>query len=430
MRRTRRPGRPAIPRGGGRSLAPVAAILTGLLLWSIVDGAAASGGSARRDGSSRPGRPHAATGQVTAHDGAFWLGSTTISLRGVLIPVEGNNARFTYLQSWGMNLARLPVEWSKLEPTAPIKQPDGTWTHAYDPSYLAKVQTVIGLAQRLGVYVVVGNYWDFGTYFGWPDWLYQAAYNTHGITYEKTPDGKTQAETDFWSDALRQQFMTSMLTYLAGQLAATPGIVGYDVLNEPARGTLAETHDTTQLILDWQLTTATAIRAVDPPRVLFFTTRGYLGVGLPNADLSGWAALGNVAFDLHDYYGARWGDGLFNQTGSPLYRETGQSILAVLSQVPSDVSPYIGTVASQKRLIQTMQAALAPAGIPLIVGEFGDSALQNDPGVYRFYGTTTTAFNLLGVSWAANFLTIVIGNDGSRQEPWASIVIAAAQQHG
>src|SRR6266567_2745423 len=78
MRRTRRPGRPAIPRGGGRSLAPVAAILTGLLLWSIVDGAAASGGSARRDGSSRPGRPHAATGQVTAHDGAFWLGSTTI----------------------------------------------------------------------------------------------------------------------------------------------------------------------------------------------------------------------------------------------------------------------------------------------------------------------------------------------------------------
>ena len=41
------------------------------------------------------------------------------------MPVEGNNNRYTYLHTWGMNLVRLPVEWSKLEPTAPTVLPDG-----------------------------------------------------------------------------------------------------------------------------------------------------------------------------------------------------------------------------------------------------------------------------------------------------------------
>ena len=68
--------------------------------------------------------------------------------------------------------------------------------------------------------------------------------------------------------------------------------------------------------------------------------------------------------------------------------------------------------------------------VVLIVGEFGDSALQSDPGVYRFYGTVTTALNLLGVSWAGNFLTIVANNYGAQPLPWATIVIQAAQQHG
>ena len=31
--------------------------------------------------------------------------------------------------------------------------------------------------------------------------------------------------------------------------------------------------------------------------------------GAPNADFSRWTAMGNVAFDVHGYFGGRWGGG-------------------------------------------------------------------------------------------------------------------------
>jgi cellulase (glycosyl hydrolase family 5) len=365
--------------------------------------------------------------QVTAHDGQFWQGSTPIELRGVHLPMYGPLSRLALIKSWGMNLVRLTWQWSKLEPTPPIHNQDGTWTHVYDVSYVAMVQDVVTEARNQGLMVVLGNYWDQGLYFLFgPDWLFQASYNSHGITYAKTEAGRLQAEGNFWSDDWQRQFMMAQLSYLSTQFASTPGVIGYEVMNEPSSGTLPSTHATTQLVLDWQLIAARALRANDPARVVFFMSRGYLDRGLPNADLSGWKALGNVAVDVHDYFGARWGDGFYNLVGSPNYREDGQAVSQPVTGYSDSQNLFIGSVASHKRMIQLMLATSNAAGMPLMIGEFGDGMF--DPGIYAYLGSVTRAANMLSVSWAADWLTLVTDNTGNTVQPWTKVVIDAAKE--
>ncbi len=365
------------------------------------------------------------TGAVSAHDGRFWLGGRPIALRGVLLPVEGTDGRFAEIASWGMNLVRLPVNWARLEPTAPVRQPDGTWVHRYDPSYLAEVAERVEAAHRNGLWAVVGNYQDVRAYFGFPDWVYRAGYNAHGVTYPRTPEGAARAEADFWSDPLRRRFMTDALAYLARRLAGTAGVLGYEMLNEPGLGTLPETVRTTQAVLDWQLAAGRAVRVADPSRLIFFMSPSFNDLGLARADLSGLTALGNVAFDFHDYFGARWGSGWLEDPSDPRYEEADQDVFAVVAVGPSAVAPYVGSVLSQERQLPAVQRVLAPTGMPLMVGEFGEK--PGDPGIERFFGTTAAALDDLGVSWACNWLAVVIDNDTGNPEPWARVVVAAAR---
>jgi cellulase (glycosyl hydrolase family 5) len=412
-------------RGSKRRISRVALLLVlasaGVVL--PVRAALGSGGLTASPGAGASPTPTGVPAPLTARDGRFWAGGVSVMLRGVYMPVSGLDARFDLVQSWNMNFVRLNWQWGQLEPNPPVKQVGGAWTHTYDTAYVARVRAAVTAASQRGLWVVLGNYWDRTKYFNWPDWLYQAPYNSHGITYPLTPEGKTLAETDYWSDALRQQLMTEQLSYLATQLAPTPGVSGYEVMNEPPWGTLPSTHETTQLILDSQLSAGQAIRTADPARVVFFMTRGYFGLGTPNADLSGFVAMGNVALDAHDYGGARWGSG-FNNAGSSDYGEAGQAVLAPLNGNLDTPNAYIGSVASQLRWVRGLLDALAPSGIPLVIGEFGDSVA--DPGIYTYFGTTTTAFNALGVSWSALWLSLVVDNYTMELLPWAPIVIAAA----
>lgn len=408
-----------------RSISRVALLLVLVCAGGVlpVRGALGSGGVAASPGAGTSSTPGGVPPQLTAGDGRFWAGGAPVTLRGVYMPVGGSETRFDLIKSWNMNFVRLNWQWGQLEPNPPVNQGGGVWTHTYDAAYVARVRAVVTAASQRGLWVVLGNYWDRATYFNWPDWLYRAPYNSHGLTYPLTPEGKTLAETDYWSDPLRQQFMTEQLSYMAAQLAPTPGVSGYEVMNEPPWGTLPSTHETTQLILDSQLSAGQAIRAADPARVLFFMTRGYFGLGTPNADLSGFVAMGNVALDVHDYGGARWGSG-FNNAGSSDYGEAGQAVLAPLNGNLDTPNAYTGSVASQLRWVQALLDALKPWGIPLVIGEFGDSTA--DPGIYTYFGTTTTGFNTLGASWAALWLSLVVDNETMALQPWAPIVIAAA----
>ncbi len=381
----------------------------------------------RRTGASPEG---SATGQVSAHDGRFWVGSNPIVLRGLQVDPLPQGATplalsdYANIESWHFNFVRLLIHWQLFERSPPIHNPDGTWTHNYSPSFMSALKDNISWAAANGLYLMIEN----GESEEYPPWLLQAPYNSHGITYT---DPK-QFATDYWSDTLSIQFTQDWLTYLAGQLAGSPGIVGYEAVDEPDPGYLPLTHQTTQTLLDQQLLFAKAVRVVDPNRVMFFMTREVHGDGILNADLSGWNApgtgLGNVAMDVHDYWGGRaympWN---MNPT-DPGYGELPGGFIDFTLDATGP--PYIGTMQNQERFVNAVLGVLGapgtPGAIPLCMCESGSN--WANPNVPAFFGTTTSAFNQLGASWSVEAYNGPIGvekADGSWQ-PWLPLLQDAA----
>lgn len=373
--------------------------------------------------------PTPATGQVVARDDRFWIGTTPVLLRGVdAAPIQNADMKdsdYAMLEGWHMNFIRMRVFWHMLEPDPPHKT-GGVWIHSWNEGAMTALEKQVRLAYDHGVYSLIENFCGPPCFSkGWPDWLYQAPYNSHGKDYT---DAAT-ANTDYWTDSLQQKFTKDFVTYLATNLKGVPGVMGYEPLNEPSQGTYPNDAFTTAMILDAQYPMARAVRAADPTRAVVFTTRGSSGEGILAADLSRFAALTNVAFDLHDYFGARWGDGLNMDPASATY---GQSLQGLFDfTLTPGTPPYLGTVLGQLRFIRTFTNVLDPLGIPLLIGEFGGQG-EAEPNIDPLYFTMAQAFNIEGVSWAAqsyNGSSSFFRDDGSL-EPWVPILAEAAAQGG
>lgn len=385
--------------------------------------------------------PAVASGPITAHDGRFWLGSSPVLLHGIdAAPIQNADLTdddYALMAAWHMNVIRMRTFWSQLEPDPPVHNANGTWTHTYNTASVALLRQQIQMAANHGIYSLVENYCGppcFGN--GWPDWLYQSAYNSAHVTYnlgDSNPGSVTStiaAQNNYYSDALQKQFTRDLLVFLAAQLKGTPGLLGYEMLNEPSQGTMPDGAATTATMLGASLYLAQGVRPVDPNAILFFMTRGSSGEGICNAGsvLSQFQALGNVALDVHDYFGGRWGGGLNLNPGNPNYCEAmGDLYDFVLSpQMP----PYLGTALAHAHLADTFNAALAPYGIPLFVGELGGRG-EAEPANVALFATTTAGLNMRRVSWAAqtyNGANSVFKSDGS-PEPWVPVLAAAAAFH-
>jgi hypothetical protein len=435
-------GRPRTTRDAAISgLGRAAALLGGGAAPAVLDGtgavpsdgrSSAPGGSvmsSKGTAGSSQGNQTSAQQLLTAHDGKFWNGSQEVVLRGFNYRAGmGSENELGMMEGWGANFARVRIMWSSLEPIGPIKL-GNSWLHTYLPTYIAQIKAQVQANWRHGIWSMLDSSPcledDNCGYFPHPDWLYTAPYNSHGVTYPKTPEGKLLADTQYWTDPLRQQFERDMWTNLVTQVDGLQGIMGYEIRNEPGKGYLDNSHDTTQTILDWQLWVARAIRNIDPSHIIVFTTRAGYGPGLEHADLSGWANLqgsprGNVAFDLHDYFGARWGDGISENPNAPDWTET---VAILFDHVLDDnAGPYIGNTLSHERFVK--QAVNRLHGIPVVVGEFGD--VHKDPGIKLYFGTLMAALTDLNVSWAGNLggpYGIVDEND--HLYPWGQIVVDA-----
>jgi hypothetical protein len=445
--------RPVRSRAAGAGLTALA--VAGMLVLMPAAGASpnrAERGAQPAGGDRPPGQPLPEPPEMfssvylTAHDGKFWLGPTWTVLHGMKESAETSNvaavtADVARDDAWGFNLIRLHVHWTDLEANPPVKN-GSTWTHTYDASYIGAIKQDLAAISAHGMYAIVLNDGDQGdSFFSFPTWLYQAPYNSHGITYAQTGTGMLQAQTNFWSDALQQQFMVDYLKYLATQLAGTAGIAGYEVLNEPQAGNLVNSLATTQLIVNWQLSAAKGIRAADPNRIIFFTTHeGYApGVSDPALNLTDWVTappgdpsglaqpLGvpDVAFVAHDYFGGRWGTGLNRVVGASDYQQSYQ-VLYDNTLAPS-APPYIGTMLGQLRWIQDKTASLASRKIPLIVDEVGDPSTDPDAGL--FFGTATTALNSAWTSWSISGTNNgIVDNDGNLRS-YGQIVVDAARSY-
>jgi endoglycosylceramidase len=222
----------------------------------------------------------ASAGPLHAVDGRFVddTGGTVI-LRGVDVAGDSkvpsfrpamDPAIFDPLPGWGLNAVRLLFTWEAYEP-----QPG-----QFDDSYLAYYQSAIEAAWARGLYVVVDFHQDgFSRHLaggcgdGFPAWAIPASVtqaapdNGAGCADWSTrvlSDPGVQAAWDaFYSDAYgaRTAYL-AMIGRVAGALAGEPGVIGYDMVNEPAG-------DEPTQIAPLYTDAAAAIRAADPSAMLF-----------------------------------------------------------------------------------------------------------------------------------------------------------------
>ncbi len=204
------------------------------------------------------------------------------------------------LPRFGFNAVRLVFIWEAFEP-APGR---------YDDAYLADMIVVASACCERGLFVVVDFHQDGfsrwvsrGIGDGFPRWA------VAGDACLRTPDHHRDHSrwpvlmaTDpatyrsfraFFDDreGVRTRYL-AMTRRVASAFASIPGVIGYDLLNEPWGD---ERRDLTPLYAD----AAAAVRSVDPRAILFLEGHVTTNVGLPTRLPR--PSYGGVAYAPHYY---------------------------------------------------------------------------------------------------------------------------------
>jgi len=150
---------------------------------------------------------------------------------GAIPPFTGDDcARIA--DDFGMNLIRLPMNWSLLEPT------QGT----FDPSFIERIQTLIAECHEVGVFTLVDLHQD-----GWSRFVGDDGAPLWAHTPPLPPaDGSGGGGSEFYQDDIYANYQAfydqkdglqdayvDMLGRLTRALRGQEGIIGIEIMNEP-----------------------------------------------------------------------------------------------------------------------------------------------------------------------------------------------------
>jgi endoglycosylceramidase len=259
------------------------------------------------------------------------------------------------LAAQGMNAIRLLFIWEAFEPDPGL----------YDEAYLARMVAVAREAWARGLYVIVDIHQDGfsrhlcrGCGSGFPHWTISPHAskvrpdNGPGckpwVFYQVTDPSMHRSLADFYADAhgARTRYLL-MLDRVAGAFATVPGVIGYDLMNEPWGD---EETEIAPLYRDG----AATVRARHPTAILFLAGHATTGDGsqsrLPRPEFD------NIAYAPHYY----------------------KPIVIVRNG-------WYGSTAGIERGFRNMEAKAHEWDVPLFLGEFGVGADAYRAGDYVAY---------------------------------------------
>lgn len=283
----------------------------------------------------------------------------TVVLRGV--NVAGNSkvppftaasdpAIFEPLPGWGLNVVRLLFTWEAYEPEK------GKYSEAYLDYYAAAA----GAASEQGLHVIVDFHQDaFSRYSidgcgeGFPKWALPAsvtpetpdngpACSSWGIKMQSDADMKA-SWTAFHADegGVKGRYL-AMLESVSARLAAEPGVIGYDIMNEPWGDEVAE-------LGPFYEEAAAALRKASPDAILFISPHALSSAGIQTKLTR--PSFDNIAYSPHFY------------DASVILFDSWSGVL------PDE--PF-----------KNMNGKAEEWGVPLFLGEFGGPGPAEDVGPY------------------------------------------------
>ncbi len=215
-----------------------------------------------------------------------------------------------FLAANGFTAVRLGIYWDQIEPQPGV----------YDVAYLESVKETIETLKAHGIVSIIDMHQDlYGTQIGGhgaPDWatLFNAGDNDTSAPfpfgYALNP-AQNQAWDAFWANEKvdgigLQNHYARMWQHVADYLGGTPGVAGYEIMNEPWPGSpwlgslLGNSHFDTQSLTPFYDQVISAIRSVDPNTTVYYEPNVLFGNATAVTHLGG-VDDDNTVFAFHDY---------------------------------------------------------------------------------------------------------------------------------
>ena len=187
------------------------------------------------------------------------------------------------LVDWGLDTVRMPLSWEALEPA------EG----AYDGRYLDRYEAMVDAAWAHGLRVIVDFHQDvYASPYcgdGFPLWTLEDP--DPGPARRDCPQwflgyvnntGVRAAFDHLWADDTGVQTqLFAMWAEVAGRLASHPGVVGFELINEPGWGTAADVGAWKRDVLaPFYAALAAELRALAPDALILYDNPGIDALGV------------------------------------------------------------------------------------------------------------------------------------------------------